>query len=299
MSRGAKLPKLGYGVFLDFSDAINRLGEQTIRERYGNLFDMYENITGVNPYKNPMQIFPASHYTMGGLWVDYNLMSTIPGLFVGGEANFSDHGANRLGASALMQGLSDGYFVLPATIPDYLAKCGLKGAPKKEDHPEYAAAEAAVRERIEKLMAVKGDKSPRYYHQKLGHIIWEKCGMARTREGLTEAIAEVKALREEFWKNVRVVGDKNTLNVELERAARVADFLEFAELLCLDARERDESCGGHFRLEHATDEGEAERVDEKFAHVGVWEYQGDDKDPVRVQEPLVYENVHFATRSYK
>ena len=296
---GRGVAESGRGVFLDFRDAIERLGEDVIRDRYGNLFDMYENITGVNPYKNPMQIYPASHYTMGGLWVDYNLMSTIPGLFVGGEANFSDHGANRLGASALMQGLSDGYFVLPASVPDYLAKCGLKGAPKKEEHPEYAAAEAAVRERIDRLMAVKGDKSPRYFHQKLGHIIWEKCGMARTREGLTEAIGEIRALREEFWKRVRVVGDKDSLNVELERASRVADFLEFAELLCLDAREREESCGGHFRSEYATDEGEAQRVDEKFHHVGVWEFVGDGKAPVRVQEPLVYENVHLATRSYK
>ncbi|MCR5184335.1 MAG: fumarate reductase/succinate dehydrogenase flavoprotein subunit [Opitutales bacterium] len=288
----------GRGVFLDFRDAINRLGEDVIRDRYGNLFDMYENITGVNPYKNPMQIYPASHYTMGGLWVDYNLMSTIPGLFVGGEANFSDHGANRLGASALMQGLSDGYFVLPASVPNYLAKCGLKGAPKKEDHPEYAAAEAAVRERIEKLMSVHGNKSPRAIHHELGKIIWEKCGMARTEEGLKSAIEEIKALREEFWKNVKIVGTADSLNIELERAARVADFLDFAILLCKDALERRESCGGHFRAEFQTEEGEALRVDEKFHHVGVWEYKGDD-DFVRVQEPLVYENVHLATRSYK
>lgn len=291
-------PGSGLGVYLDFRDAINRLGEDKIRERYGNLFDMYECITGENPYKTPMMIFPAVHYTMGGLWVDYNLQSNIPGLFVGGEANFSDHGANRLGASALMQGLADGYFVLPATIPDYLASCGLGGAPSM-DRPEFKAVKDQVEERTKKLLAVKGDLSPRSLHQELGHIMWEKCGMARTKQSLTEAIGEIKALREKFWKRVRVVGEGESLNPELERAGRVADFLEFAEIMCRDALVREESCGGHFRSEHQTDDGEAMRDDERFAHVAVWEYQGDDKEPLRHQEELKYEEVKLATRSYK
>ncbi len=291
-------PGSGLGVYLDFRDAINRLGEDKIRERYGNLFDMYECITGENPYKTPMMIFPAVHYTMGGLWVDYNLQSTIPGLFVGGEANFSDHGANRLGASALMQGLADGYFVLPATIPDYLASCGLGGAPSI-DRPEFKAVKDQVEERTKKLLAIKGDLSPRSLHQELGHIMWEKCGMARTKESLTEAIGEIKVLREKFWKRVRVVGEGESLNPELERAGRVADFLEFAEIMCRDALVREESCGGHFRSEHQTEDGEAMRDDAHFAHVAVWEYQGDDKEPIRHQEELKYEEVKLATRSYK
>ena len=295
---GRGVAPTGRGVFLDFRDAINRLGEQVIRERYGNLFEMYENITGVNPYKEPMQIYPASHYTMGGLWVDYNLMSNIPGLFVGGEANFSDHGANRLGASALMQGLSDGYFVLPATVPDYLAKCGLGGMPKKEEHSEYADAEKKVKECIAKIMAVKGTHSPRYFHQKLGHVVWEKCGMGRTKADLEEGIKLVREIRDEFWKDVCVVGTEDSLNVELERACRTADFLEFAEIMLIDALNRDESCGCHLRTEHQ-EGGEAVRNDKDFAYVAVWEYQGEGKAPALNKEPLVYENVHFATRSYK
>ncbi|MDR2981751.1 MAG: fumarate reductase/succinate dehydrogenase flavoprotein subunit [Puniceicoccales bacterium] len=290
-------PGSGLGVYLDFRDAINRLGENKIRERYGNLFEMYECITGENPYKSPMMIFPAVHYTMGGLWVDYNLQSNIPGLFVGGEANFSDHGANRLGASALMQGLADGYFVLPATVSDYLASCGLGGAPSI-DLPEYKEVKAQVEDRTKKLMSVKGDVSPRAIHQKLGHIMWEKCGMARTKEGLTQAIQEIKELRGEFWKKVRVVGEGESLNPELERAGRLADFLEFGEIMCHDALIREESCGGHFRVEHQ-DAGEAKRDDANFAHVAVWEYTGDDKMPIRHQEELKYEEVKLATRSYK
>jgi succinate dehydrogenase / fumarate reductase flavoprotein subunit len=291
-------PGSGLGVYLDFRDAINRLGEGKIRERYGNLFDMYECITGENPYKTPMMIFPAVHYTMGGLWVDYNLQSTIPGLFVGGEANFSDHGANRLGASALMQGLADGYFVLPATVPDYLASCGLGGAPSP-DHPAYKETQDQVQERTQRLLNVKGDTSPRTLHQKLGHIMWEKCGMARTKEGLTQAIQEIRQLRDEFWQRVRVVGENNNLNPELERAGRVADFLEFGEIMCHDALIREESCGGHFRSEHQTDDGEARRDDQNFAHVAVWQYQGDNQTPTRHQEELKYEELKLATRSYK
>ncbi|MDR0535048.1 MAG: fumarate reductase/succinate dehydrogenase flavoprotein subunit [Puniceicoccales bacterium] len=291
-------PGSGLGVYLDFRDAINRLGENKIRERYGNLFDMYQCITGENPYKTPMMIFPAVHYTMGGLWVDYNLQSTIPGLFVGGEANFSDHGANRLGASALMQGLADGYFVLPATVPDYLAGTGLGGAPSI-DSPEYKETVEQVRERTAKLLNVKGKTSPRTLHKKLGDIMWEKCGMARTKEGLTQAIDEIKQLREEFWKDLKVVGNGEDLNTELERAGRLADFLEFGEIMCHDALEREESCGGHFRVEHQTSDGEAKRDDANFAHVAVWEYQGDDKKPVRHKEELKYEEVKLATRSYK
>ncbi|MDR1817718.1 MAG: fumarate reductase/succinate dehydrogenase flavoprotein subunit [Puniceicoccales bacterium] len=291
-------PGSGLGVYLDFRDAINRLGENTIRERYGNLFDMYQCITGENPYKVPMMIFPAVHYTMGGLWVDYNLQSTIPGLFVGGEANFSDHGANRLGASALMQGLADGYFVLPATVPDYLASTGLGGAPSVE-RQEYKDAVDQVKARTAKLLAVNGKQSPRSLHKKLGTIMWEKCGMARSKEGLTEAIKEIKELREEFWKDVKVVGKEADLNTELERAGRVADFFEFAELLCRDALEREESCGGHFRVEHQTADGEAKRDDANFAHVAVWEHTGDTTAPVRHKEELKYEEVKLATRSYK
>ena len=285
------------GVYLDFSAAIQRLGEATIRERYGNLFDMYENITGENAYRQPMRIFPAVHYTMGGLWVDYNLQSNIPGLFVGGEANFSDHGANRLGASALMQGLADGYFVLPYTVTDYLAGVGLTSRPTVEA-PEFKAALKDVNDRVTKLLSINGNRSPRSYHKALGKLVWEYCGMARTKAGLEKAIQEIRALRVDFWKNVKVTGTGDTLAPELERAGRVADFLEFGELMCLDALVREESCGGHFRSEHQM-EGEAKRDDDKFAHVAVWEWQGEGAEPRRHIEPLVYEEVQFTTRSYK
>jgi succinate dehydrogenase / fumarate reductase flavoprotein subunit len=285
------------GVYLDFSAAIQRLGEATIRERYGNLFDMYENITGENAYRQPMRIFPAVHYTMGGLWVDYNLQSNIPGLFVGGEANFSDHGANRLGASALMQGLADGYFVLPYTVTDYLAGVGLGGRPSV-DAPEYKATLKDVNNRVARLLSINGQRSPRSYHKALGRIVWEYCGMARTKAGLEKAIQEIRVLREDFWKNVKVTGSGDTLAPELERAGRVADFLEFGELMCLDALVREESCGGHFRSEYQQ-EGEAKRDDDKFAHVAVWEWQGEGAQPKRHIEPLVYEDVQFTTRSYK
>ena len=290
----------GLGVFLDFRDAIKRDGQNTIKERYGNLFDMYRCITGDNPYETPMMIFPAVHYTMGGLWVDYNLESTIPGMFVGGEANFSDHGANRLGASALMQGLSDGYFVLPYTVGNYLGKQGVAAAGKVTiDHPAFAEAEANVKARIEKLLSIGGTESPRSFHKRLGHIIWEQCGMARSKEGLEGAIKDLQALRKEFWTNLRVVGDADGINPELERAGRVADFIEFGELMCRDALMREESCGGHFRVEHQTEDGEALRDDKNFAFAGVWEYKGDDIEPQLHKEPLIYENVELATRSYK
>ncbi|MEC8279179.1 MAG: fumarate reductase/succinate dehydrogenase flavoprotein subunit [Verrucomicrobiota bacterium] len=297
---GRGVASTGLGVFLDFRDAIKRDGQNTIKERYGNLFDMYQCITGDNPYETPMMIFPAVHYTMGGLWVDYNLESTIPGMFVGGEANFSDHGANRLGASALMQGLSDGYFILPYTVGNYLGKLGVAAAGKvTTEHPAFAEAEANVKTRIDKLLSIGGTESPRSFHKRLGHIIWEQCGMARSKEGLEGAIKDLQALRKEFWTNLRVVGDADGINPELERAGRVADFIEFGELMCRDALMREESCGGHFRVEHQTDDGEALRDDENFAFAGVWEYKGDDIEPQLHKEPLIYENVELATRSYK
>jgi succinate dehydrogenase / fumarate reductase flavoprotein subunit len=285
------------GVYLDFSAAIKRLGEAEVRARYGNLFDMYENITGENAYRQPMRIFPAVHYTMGGLWVDYNLQSNVPGLFVGGEANFSDHGANRLGASALMQGLADGYFVLPYTVTDYLA--GEKpGSRPAKDAPEFKAAVKDVNDRVAKLLAVNGTKSPRHYHKALGKITWEKCGMARDKAGLEQAIRDLQALREDFWKNVKVVGSGDALAPELERAGRVADFLDFGIMMCLDALKREESCGGHFRTEYQ-DAGEAKRNDDQYAHAAVWEWQGDGQLPIRHIEPLVYEETQLSTRSYK
>ena len=285
------------GVYLDFSAAIQRLGESEIRARYGNLFDMYENITGENAYKQPMRIFPAVHYTMGGLWVDYNLQSNIPGLFVGGEANFSDHGANRLGASALMQGLADGYFVLPYTVTDFLA--GEKsGSRPSTDAPEFKAAVKDVNDRVAKLLSINGTKSPRYYHKALGKITWEKCGMARDKAGLEGAIRDLQALREDFWKNVKVVGSGDALAPELERAGRVADFLDFGIMMCLDALTREESCGGHFRTEHQ-DGGEAKRDDAQYAHAAVWQWTGDGQLPARHAEPLVYEETQLSTRSYK
>ncbi len=287
----------GRGVYLDFADAIKRLGEHTIRERYGNLFEMYERITDENPYKQPMRIYPAVHYTMGGLWVDYNLMSTIPGLHVIGEANFSDHGANRLGASALMQGLADGYFVLPSTIGDYLANVKADGL--TAEHAAFREAIDGVNARTARLLSIKGTRTTDSIHRELGHIMWEKCGMSRNAKGLQEALAAIPKLREEFWSNVCIPGTGAELNQSLEKAGRVADFLEFAELMCTDALQREESCGAHFREEYQTKDGEALRDDEKFAYVSAWEYAGEGKPPVLNKEPLEFENVHLSTRSYK
>ncbi len=287
----------GRGVYLDFADAIKRLGEDKIRERYDNLFDMYEKITGENAYRTPMRIYPAVHYTMGGLWVDYHLMSNIPGLFVIGEANFSDHGANRLGASALMQGLADGYFVLPYTIGHYFAS---SNQPRPSaSHAEFKKVEEDIRVRAGKLLSVKGQRTVTSLHRELGKLLWEKCGMARNAAGLKEALGRIPALREEFWNNVNVTGENGELNQNLEYAGRVADFMEFAELLCLDALHRNESCGGHFREEYQTQDGEARRDDEQFAYVAAWEYHGPDKPPALHKEPLAYEEVHMSTRSYK
>jgi succinate dehydrogenase / fumarate reductase flavoprotein subunit len=285
------------GVYLDFADAINRLGEDKIRERYGNLFEMYERITDENPYKVPMRIFPATHYTMGGLWVDYNLESTVPGLFVAGEANFSDHGANRLGASALMQGLADGYFVLPYTMGNYLGSN--KFEPVQEDHPEVIQVVTGVEERIRSLLALEGSRTVMDIHRELGQIMWEYCGMARNKEGLETALQKIPALREEFWENAIVPGTFSELNQSLEYAGRVADFLEIGELMCRDALTREESCGAHLREEHQSEEGEAVRDDENFSHVAAWEYTGEDSEPKRHIEPLEFEYVALATRSYK
>jgi succinate dehydrogenase / fumarate reductase flavoprotein subunit len=287
----------GLGVYLDFADSIKRVGESKIRERYGNLFDMYHQITGEDAYKRPMRIFPAVHYTMGGLWVDYNLMSNIPGMFVLGEANFSDHGANRLGASALMQGLADGYFVIPYTIGNYLAP-NLGNRPST-DHPAFKQTESEVRADIQKLLSIKGKRSVESFHRELGLIMWDQCGMARSEQSLARALKRIPALRQEFWENANVPGENESLNVSLERAGRVADFLEFGELMCMDALTRNESCGGHFREEYQTPDGEALRNDDDFAHVAAWEYQGANKAPVRHVEPLIYENVKLSTRSYK
>ncbi len=287
----------GLGVYLDFADAIKRLGQNLIRERYGNLFDMYEKITNENAYQVPMRIYPAVHYTMGGLWVDYHLMSTLPGLFVVGEANFSDHGANRLGASALMQGLADGYFVLPYTIGNYFASA--KQPKPSAGHPEFKKAEADINAFTSRLLAVKGKRTPTSLHRELGKILWEKCGMARNEAGLKEALKRIPELREEFWKNVNVTGESGGLNQSLQYAGRVADFMEFAELLCLDALHRRESCGGHFREEYQTPDGEAQRDDQNFAYAAAWEYQGPGKTMALHKEPLVYEEVQMSTRSYK
>jgi succinate dehydrogenase / fumarate reductase, flavoprotein subunit len=287
----------GLGVYLDFADAIERLGEPVVRERYGNLFDMYEKITGENAYELPMRIYPAVHYTMGGLWVDYNLMSNVPGLFVLGEANFSDHGANRLGASALMQGLADGYFILPYTIGHYFAT--MKQPKPTLSHPEFKKAETETNERTKKLLSINGSRSVTSFHRELGKLMWEKCGMARNEKGLKELLQEIPSLREQFWKNVKVTGENSSLNQDLEAAGRVADFLEFAELLVLDALTRAESCGGHFREEFQTPDGEAQRDDEHFAFVSAWEYQGPGKAPILHKEPLPYEEVHMTQRSYK
>ncbi len=293
---GRGIGDTGLGVYLDFRDAIARLGKDAIAARYGNLFHMYAKITAEDPYAQPMRIFPAVHYTMGGLWVDYDLMSTIPGLFVLGEANFSDHGANRLGASALMQGLADGYFVIPYTIGGYLA--GQKPAAAKADLPEFTKVAAAVAAMTKRLLSIDGKRTVDHFHKALGRIMWGRCGMARNQAGLEQALREIPELRAEFWQDVKVLGSDATLNQSLERAGRVADFLEFGELLCRDALERRESCGGHFR-EEWQDDGEARRDDQNFCHVAVWEHKGDGVPPVRHQEPLQFENVHLAVRSYK
>src|SRR5467141_3990359 len=289
----------GRGVYLDFADAISRLGEDFIRERYGNLFDIYQKITAEDAYKTPMRIYPAVHYTMGGLWVDYNLMSNIPGLHVIGEANFADHGANRLGASALMQGLADGYFVLPYTLPNYLA--GQIGKRPSTDHAEFKRVGSEVRVRVKKLLEVNGDRTLTSFHRELGLLLWDKCGMARSAAGLREALGKIPELRDEFWKKVRVPGEGESYNQSLERAGRIADFLEFAELMCIDALERDESCGGHFREEHQTPDGEALRDDDNFATVFAWDFQGNGQveRPKLHREPLHFEAVHLTQRSYK
>ncbi len=287
----------GLGVYLDFADSINRLGRDMIEQRYSNLFEMYERITDENPYERPMRIFPAVHYTMGGLWVDYNLMSTISGLFVIGEANFSDHGANRLGASALMQGLADGYFVLPYTIGNYLANARQDNL--DTDHAEVKQVESEARERVSRLLGVKGRRTVDSFHKELGKIMWNYCGMTRNKEGLAHAIEKIPEIREAFWEDVKIIGTNEELNQSLEKAGRIADFLEFGELLCRDALVREESCGGHFREEYQTGEGEALRDDDQFTHVAAWEYTGENREPVRHKEPLAFEYVHLMQRSYK
>lgn len=294
---GRGVNETGEAVFLDFRDAIIRDGKDVIEAKYGNLFDMYQQITGEDPYKVPMMIYPAVHYTMGGLWVDYNLMTNVPGLYALGEANFSDHGANRLGASALMQGLADGYFVIPYTVGDYLAQTPYAKIPT--DHPEFQKAEAEVKARIQKLLDIPGEKTVDYFHKKLGKIMWDYCGMARTAEGLTKAKGMIKELKKEFWSNVNVLGANEELNQSLEKAHRVADFLELGELMVDDALNRNESCGGHFREEYQTPEGEALRDDENFAYVAAWQYMGDGQEEVLHKEPLVFENVKLTQRSYK
>ncbi|MEJ7799804.1 MAG: fumarate reductase/succinate dehydrogenase flavoprotein subunit [Ilumatobacter sp.] len=298
VDNGQGVGPLKNGVYLDFSAAFERLGSDVIEERYGNLFDMYERITGESPYDLPMRIYPASHYTMGGLWVDYELQTTVPGLFCAGEANFSDHGANRLGASALMQGLSDGYFVLPYTIAPYLSQWLNKPVPDAT-HEAFAAAEAEARARFEGYLSIGGTRTPDHFHRELGRIIWDYCGMERTEQGLEKALSEIPALHEEFRKDLRVTGDGNSVNQTLEKAGRVDDFFELGMLMCRDALTREESAGGHFRAEHQTEEGEALRDDENFAHVAAWEWTGDPMAPTRHQEQLEYEVVEFQTRSYK
>lgn len=294
---GRGVGSTGHAVYLDFRDSIKRLGKATIEARYGNLFAMYEKIVDVDPYESPMMIYPAIHYTMGGLWVDYNLQSNLPGLFVLGEANFSDHGANRLGASALMQGLADGYFVAPSTVANYLASHTF--ASVGTAHPEFKAAEASVAEQTKRLLSINGKRTVDQIHRELGLLMWDKCGMARNAKGLAEVLEEVPRIREEFWTNVKIVGEAEGINQSLERAGRVADFLEFAELLAYDALKREESCGGHFREEHQTPEGEAKRDDEHFMHVSAWEFNGVGKEPTLHKEPLVYEEVKPSQRSYK
>ena len=294
---GRGVGNTGLAVYLDFADSINRLGKDVVSARYGNLFDMYERITGSDPYSEPMSIYPAVHYTMGGLWVDYNLMSNLDGLFVLGEANFSDHGANRLGASALMQGLADGYFVIPYTLGNYLANADINSVTL--DHPAVKEAEASVKDRINKLLGIKGNKTVDEFHKELGLLVWDKCGMSRNEEGLKEALGKIPQIREDFWNNVNVTGSSDELNQNLEKAGRVADFLEFGELMVRDALHRKESCGGHFREESQTTDGEAQRDDENFAYVGAWEFNGVDKEPELHKEDLDFENVKLAQRSYK
>ncbi len=295
---GFGVNKTGQAVFLDFADAIKRFGKDGVAARYGNLFQMYEKITAENPYEMPMKIYPAIHYTMGGVWVDYNLQTAVPGLFAAGEANFSDHGANRLGASALMQGLADGYFVLPYTISNYLADDIRTGAISTE-HAEFEQAEKNVKDRLDFFMNNKGTKTVDYFHKKLGKVMWEKCGMARNKQGLEEAIVEIKAIREEFWKDVKIPGVQNSFNQELEKAGRVADFIELGDLMCRDALNREESCGGHFREEHRTEEGEAMRNDDDYAYVAAWKYKGDNETPELHKEDLKFENIELKQRSYK
>lgn len=298
VDKGQGVGPLKNGVYLDFAEAISRLGKDVVKERYGNLFDMYERIAGENPYDVPMRIYPASHYTMGGLWVDYELMTSIPGLYAAGEANFSDHGANRLGASALMQGLSDGYFVLPYTIGNYLAPMLNKSIPSV-DHPEFKAAEFAARERFHGYLSIGGTRSPDWFHREVGKIIWDYCGMERTEQGLEKALSELPALYDEFKKDLRVTGSGESLNQTLEKAGRVDDFFQLGMLMCRDALERQESCGGHFRSEYQTDDGEALRDDDKFCHVAAWEWSGDPMTAKRNVEELEFESVRLATRSYK
>ena len=295
---GRGVGPLKNGVYLDFSDSINRLGKDVVAERYGNLFEMYERIAGENPYEVPMRIYPASHYTMGGLWVDYELMTTIPGLYAAGEANFSDHGANRLGASALMQGLADGYFVLPYTIGNYLAPMLNQGTPDT-NHPEFKKAEEDARNRFQGYLNIKGSRSPDWFHRKFGKIIWDYCGMERTAEGLQKALSDLEPLYEEFKTDLRVTGDGESMNQTLEKAGRVDDFIQLGMLMCRDALDRNESCGGHFRAEYQTDDGEAQRDDDNFCHVAAWEWTGDPMKAIRNVEDLNYETVHLATRSYK
>ena len=295
---GYGVGETGLAVYLDFASSIERLGKHVIEERYGNLFQMYEKIVDDNPYETPMMIYPAIHYSMGGIWVDYELQTTIPGLFAAGEANFSDHGANRLGASALMQGLADGYFVLPYTIQNYLS-ADIRTPRFSTDLPQFNEAKQAVEDRIAKLMGINGKHSPDYFQKKLGHIMWNKVGMGRTKEGLTEAIEEIKNLRKEFWTDLRVTGSANEFNPELEKAMRCADHIELGGLMARDALQREESCGGHFREEYQTGDGEAQRQDDKFMYVACWEYAGEDKEPIMHKEPLNYEEIVVAQRNYK
>jgi succinate dehydrogenase / fumarate reductase flavoprotein subunit len=295
---GRGVGPLRNGVYLDFAEAFARLGRDVVTERYGNLFEMYERITGEDPYELPMRIYPAPHYTMGGLWVDYDLMTTVPGLYAIGEANFADHGANRLGASALMQGLADGYFILPTTVAGYLA--GMLGhKPVPTTHPAFGEAEAEVRDRTNRLLAANGSRTVDWFHRELGKIVWDQCGMARSADGLRQALSDIPALEEEFHRDVRILGSGEDINQALERAGRVADFFGLAQLMCLDALDREESCGGHFRVEHQTPEGEALRNDEEFAHVAAWGFNGPGVEPTLIKEHLEFENVELKTRSYK
>jgi succinate dehydrogenase / fumarate reductase flavoprotein subunit len=297
IQRYGKIEVNKQGIANADADTITKLGKEVVKEKYGNLFEMYEKITGENPYEIPMRIYPAVHYTMGGLWVDYELMTTVPGLYALGEANFSDHGANRLGASALMQGLADGYFVIPYTLGNYLAD-DIRTKAIPTDHPAFVAAEKEVSDRINRLMSIKGTESVESFHKRLGKIMWDKCGMARNEQGLKEAIKEIQALRKEFWSNVRIPGEVNEFNPELDKAGRVADFIELGELMCMDALNRNESCGGHFREEYQTEDGEANRQDDLYMYAAAWEYKGESNFELHKEE-LVYDIVHPTQRSYK